>query len=122
MTGMFVNRLAGVALMLSCVTAAARGQAGAPDGYWPTHGWRTSSPEAQGMDSRALLRALQFVRDSAIPIHGLVIVRNGVVVLDASFYPYQAGQVHDMASGTKSVTTTLIGVAIGQQRLSGVDQ
>ena len=42
--------------------------------YWPTHGWRSSSPEDQGMDSEKLAQALDYVRLHEIPIHSLLIV------------------------------------------------
>lgn len=91
--------------------------AGAQETYWPTHGWRYSSPEAQGMDSEVLANALDYVRDNHTPIHSLTIVRNGHVVLDAYFWPFQEGQFHDLASVTKSVTSTLAGIAIGKHEL-----
>ena len=94
----------------------------AQETYWPTHGWRSSTPEAQGMDSEVLSRAFDYVRQNQIPIHSLLIVRNGYVVLDAYFYPFQEGLVHDGASMTKSITSTLIGVAIGKHNLSSVRQ
>jgi CubicO group peptidase (beta-lactamase class C family) len=117
------GRCIGVALAAALASATARAQQPtAPDGYWPTHGWRASTPEAQGMDSRALTRALAFVRDKQVPIHSLLIVRNGRVVLDAYFHPFEQGQLHDLASGTKSVTATLAGIAIGEHKLGGVQQ
>ena len=94
----------------------------AQETYWPTHGWRSSSPEAQGMDSEALARAFDYIRQNQIPIHSWLIVRNGYVVLDAYFYPFQEGQVHDGASMTKSITSTLIGIATGEQKLRSVRQ
>ena len=39
------------------------------------------------------------------------------VILDAYFYPYDGTTTHDMASVTKSVMTTLIGIAAGQGKL-----
>jgi CubicO group peptidase (beta-lactamase class C family) len=120
-----MTHIAGLAALalLSAWPAPVPAQAAvAPDGYWPTHAWRTSSPEAQGMDSRVLARALDFARDSAVPIHSLLIVRNGRIVLDAYFHPFQAGQAHDLASATKSIITTLVGEAIGGGKLSGVRQ
>jgi CubicO group peptidase (beta-lactamase class C family) len=90
--------------------------------YWPTREWRSSSPEAQGMDSAKLAEAFDYIRQNKVPIHSLLIVRNGNIVLDASFYPFQADQLHDGASMTKSVTSTLIGIAIGQHKLTGVSQ
>src|SRR3989440_678143 len=89
---------------------------------WPTHGWRTSSPEAQGIDSRALADMVNTAREQHIPIHSLVIVRHGRVVLTATFYPYHEAELHDIASATKSVTATLVGVAIGKHQLSDVRQ
>jgi CubicO group peptidase (beta-lactamase class C family) len=90
--------------------------------YWPTHGWRYSSPEAQGMDSEVLADAFDYIRDHRTPIHSLTVVRNGYVVLDAYFWPFQDGQPHDLASVTKSVTSTLVGIAIGKHQLAGLTQ
>jgi len=89
---------------------------------WPTQGWRRSSPEAQGMDSNVLAEAFEEIRRRQIPIHSLTIVRNGYLVLDAYFWPFQDNLLHDTASVTKSVTATLLGLAIEQQKLSGVQQ
>jgi CubicO group peptidase (beta-lactamase class C family) len=91
-------------------------------GDWPTIAWTEASPESQGMDSRELARLFDFVRQRHVPIHSLLIVRNGRMVLDASFFPYRATELHDLASGTKSVTATLIGVAIGRHELADVNQ
>ncbi len=74
------------------------------------------------MDSGTLADAFDYVRQRQLPIHSLVVVRNGYVVLDAYFYPFQKGQVHDTASVTKSVTSTLVGIAFGRGKLSGVRQ
>ena len=109
-----------LATLLASLLLAARGAAAQE--YWPGERWRTSSPEAQGMDSNALADAFDYVREHRIPIHSLLIVRNGYVVLDAGFWPYQAGEPHDLASVTKSVTATLAGIAIGRHELSGVQQ
>ncbi len=74
------------------------------------------------MDSRVLADAFDYIRQHQVPIHSLQIVRNGYLVLDAYFWPFQDGQLHDLASVTKSVTSTLVGIAIGQHVLDGVAQ
>ena len=89
---------------------------------WPTHGWAHSTPEAQGMDSNVLADAFDYIREHHIPIHSLQVVRNGYLVVDAYFWPFQDNQVHDLASVTKSVTSTLAGIAIGQHKLTGVNE
>jgi len=90
--------------------------------YWPTNGWRSSTPEQQGIDSVKLAEALDYIRQHDINIHSLLLVRNGYVVLDAYFYPYDEKSVHDLASVTKSVTSTLMGIAIDQGKIKTAQQ
>ena len=92
-------------------------QASAPD-YWPTQGWLATTPEEQGLDSAKLADALLTIQEKDIPVDGLFIVRGGKVLLEAVFEPYDGSFPHDVASVTKSITTTLIGIAdaTGQTR------
>jgi CubicO group peptidase (beta-lactamase class C family) len=87
-----------------------------PD-YWPTDGWQTSTPEQQGLDSAKLAERLQSFHDKNIAIDSLLIVRNGYIVLDAYYSPYDGSFPHDMASVGKSVTGILVGIAIDQGKL-----
>lgn len=89
--------------------------------YWPTQGWRTSTPEAQGVDSELLAQVVDRIRIQGLAVDSLLIVRHGYVVLDAYFYPYTAARLHDVASVTKSVTSTLIGIAIDEGLIGGLD-
>jgi CubicO group peptidase (beta-lactamase class C family) len=92
------------------------------ESYWPTHSWRRSTPEAQGFDSQTLASALRTIRQRELPIHSLLIERNGYLILETYFFPFKEGERHDLASATKSITSTLIGIAIGEGRLAGVEQ
>jgi CubicO group peptidase (beta-lactamase class C family) len=89
----------------------------APD-YWPTHGWQTTTPEEQGFDSLKLAEGLAAIQRSGMPIHSLLLVRNGRILLEANFYPYDGKAPHSTSSVTKSITTTLIGIAADQGKLS----
>lgn len=84
-----------------------------PD-YWPTEGWQTVSPESQGFDSAALAEGLLAIREDGTRVHSLIAIRDGYVLLQAIYYPYDGSTYHDLASVTKSVTTTLIGIAADQ--------
>jgi CubicO group peptidase (beta-lactamase class C family) len=84
---------------------------------WPTGGWQTSTPEEQGFNSTRLAEGLQAMRAKHIAIDSLMIIRNGTIVLDANFYPYNGSFPHDIASITKSFMTTLIGIAVDQGKL-----
>ncbi len=88
---------------------------------WPTAGWTSSTPEAQGVDSRKLAEAFDFLKAKEPHIHSLLIVRNGVLVADAYFYPFSAGSRHDVASVTKSVTSTLVGITLRKGLIRGLD-
>lgn len=116
------ERIAIGVLGVALAIAGTAGRAAGEPAEWPTHGWRRSSPEAQGMDSKILADAFEEIRRRQIAIHGLTIVRNGYLVLDAYFWPFEDNLPHDMASVTKSITATLVGVAIGRHKVSGVTQ
>jgi CubicO group peptidase (beta-lactamase class C family) len=51
----------------------------------------------------------------------VLIIRNGYVVVDAVVYPFPEDTVHVLASCTKSVVGTLIGIAIDRGLLAGVE-
>jgi CubicO group peptidase (beta-lactamase class C family) len=74
------------------------------------------------MSSADLADAVQFARANDLNIHSLTVVRNGVIVLDAYFYPFQPETRHDVASVTKSVISLLAGIATAEGRLGGSQQ
>ncbi len=97
-----------------CQPAAPDAVAVRPPAYWPTQGWRAAAPETQGFDSARLAEGLQAMRADGTPVHSLLVIRDGYLLLDTNFYPYDASTYHDLASVTKSFMTTLIGIAADQ--------
>jgi len=110
-----------VLLVSACGKESYHKQVPAPD-YWPTQGWKSATPEKQGMSSNELLKILDYIHDKQLNMHSLLIIRHGYVVLDAAFYPYPAHTKHDVASVTKTVTATLIGQAIDRGLFKSIDQ
>jgi len=90
--------------------------------YWPTHGWQVSTPEQQGMDSERLIAMLETIQKQEMNLHGMLVVRNGYLVLEAYYEPYGASDRHPIESNTKSVIAVLVGIAIDQGKIAGVDQ
>ncbi len=82
-----------------------------PD-YWPTKGWRSASPESQGMDSNLLEHMLDKIWKKDLDIDSVSVVRNGYMVLDAYIYGNHSDRNHNLYSCTKSVILALIGIAI----------
>jgi CubicO group peptidase (beta-lactamase class C family) len=84
--------------------------------------WTNAAPEQVGVDSGPLVEAFDFIRARQIPVHSIQLVRRGRLVLDAYFYPYDGRTRHDVASVTKSITSTLVGLAIKRGHLRDVQQ
>ncbi len=84
--------------------------------------WPTSTPEEQGMDSAALALMLAQIRDQGHAIDSVQVVRNGRLVVDAYVNPFGPDTVHPIRSCTKSIVSALIGMAIEQGHLVGVEQ
>lgn len=89
--------------------------------YWPTDGWRTSTPEEQGIDTRKLEQMLAVIQERDINIHSFLIIRNGYLVSETYFDGYDQYTTHDLQSVGRSFTATLIGIAIDKGYIDGVD-
>ena len=90
--------------------------------YFPQSNWRTSTPEAQGMKSDLLVQMLKTVQIEKVPLHSVLIIRNGYLVLESYFDPYHQETWHNIYSSTKSITSTLVGIAMDEGKISGTDQ
>lgn len=82
--------------------------------------WPVSTPEEQGIDSGRLVDLIDTVAASG-EINSVTVVRHGHLVMDAVLYPYPESTASNTYSVSKSVTATLIGIAIDQGLLEGVD-
>jgi CubicO group peptidase (beta-lactamase class C family) len=88
---------------------------------WLTEDWRTSPPEAQGMDSMRLADMLAEIGQRGYAIDSVSIVRHGHLVLDAYVHPAAPNLAHPIHSCTKSIVSVLIGIAIEQGQIESVD-
>ena len=104
------------------VTSAIPALTSTPSAYWPTQGWRTSTPEEQGMDSQKLSQMLDVIQQRQLSLHSLLIVRNGTIVSETYFEPYRQDTRHELYSCTKSFISTLVGIAIDKGYIDSVDQ
>jgi CubicO group peptidase (beta-lactamase class C family) len=90
--------------------------------YWPGQDWQTSPPEGQGLDSALILGMLEEIQDKNLGIHSVLIVRHGTLVTEVYFPPYQENIKHPLYSVTKSVTSAMVGKAIQDGHIQGVQQ
>jgi CubicO group peptidase (beta-lactamase class C family) len=97
--------------------------------YWPTAGWRNSTPEEQGMSSDRLQELINHITTADLDVHSVIVVRHGYVVLEEYPNPYQGQSrtmsyqgTHYLYSATKSFTSCLIGMAIYQGYIENTSQ
>ncbi len=92
-----------------------------PD-FWPTKGWRTASPESQGVDSKLLVDMLETIWEHDYAIDSVMVIRNGYIVLDAYGSHFKVDDKHHIQSCSKSVISVLVGIAIDQGYIKDVNQ
>jgi CubicO group peptidase (beta-lactamase class C family) len=91
--------------------------------YWPTDGWRYTTPEEQGLDNDTLNDMMDFIEEQEYPIHSVLVIKNGYAVFER--YPheyYPSTHLTLLHSVTKSFTATLVGIALQQGFISRVNE
>ena len=77
-----------------------------------------SAPEAQGVSSKAIANYIDSLRKLKLNVHSLMVLRNGHVVAEGWWNPYAPDYPHEMASLSKSFTSTAIGIAVDRKLLT----
>ncbi len=80
-----------------------------------------STPEAQGVAPAALLTFVE-AADRIDSMNSFMLVRHGHVVAEGWWAPYDARSPHSLYSLSKSFTSTAVGLAIGEGKLSVDDE
>jgi CubicO group peptidase (beta-lactamase class C family) len=81
-----------------------------------------STPEREGISSTAILSFVQAADTSVDAMHSVMIVRHGRVVAEGWWSPYAARTPHVLYSLSKSFTSTAVGLAIAEGKLSVDDE
>ncbi|MCE1252711.1 MAG: beta-lactamase family protein [Anaerolineae bacterium] len=90
--------------------------------YFPGDSWRTSTPEAQGIDSSAIAAMLEQIHAGSPYVHSFLLIRNGTLVSEAYFAPVTRAHDHILFSTTKSILSALIGISIDEGFIKNVEQ
>jgi CubicO group peptidase (beta-lactamase class C family) len=102
-----------------------------------TDGWQTASPESVGMDPTPLQALLDLIAGTPDHLmHGMVIIKNQKLVFE-KYWPgidlepvtlnpvrkdFDRETLHYVASVSKSLTSALVGIALDQGLIGGVDE
>ena len=81
-----------------------------------------STPEEQGISSDALRQFVDKLDREIEGMHSVMVVRHGQVVAEGWWTPYAAERQHVLYSLSKSFTSTAVGLAVAEGKLSIDDQ
>jgi CubicO group peptidase (beta-lactamase class C family) len=89
--------------------------------YWPTTEWRKCAPQAVGMNSEKLLRAVEYAATPSFNTDGVAIIRKGYIVAEAYYGDFNRNTKHISHSMAKSFTSCLVGIAIDKGLIENID-
>ncbi|UHG92023.1 serine hydrolase domain-containing protein [Spirosoma oryzicola] len=81
-----------------------------------------TTPEAQGMSSASLLAFANAVESQKLNLHSMMVLRHGNVVAEGWWAPYAPQLKHTLYSLSKSFTSTAVGMAVAEKRLTVEDK
>jgi CubicO group peptidase (beta-lactamase class C family) len=77
-----------------------------------------SAPELQGIPSAVITAFVKAAQKSIQSLHSFMLLRHGIVVAEGWWYPYRSEAPHMLFSLSKSFTSTAVGFAVAEGRLS----
>ena len=77
-----------------------------------------STPEAQGIASTAVSMFIEQAEKNIDALHSLMLLRHGQVVAEGWWAPYAPERPHMLFSLSKSFTSTAVGLAVAEGRLT----
>jgi CubicO group peptidase (beta-lactamase class C family) len=77
-----------------------------------------STPEEQGISSSAILGFVEGAEETVSALHSVMVVRHGHVVAEGWWEPYRRDDPHVLWSLSKSFTSTGVGLAVAEGKLS----
>lgn len=81
-----------------------------------------STPEAEGISSKAIINFIHAVNNSKNELHSFILVRHGKVVAETWWKPYAPELKHTLYSTSKSFTSTAIGFLVSEKKITVEDK
>ena len=82
--------------------------------------WQTATPEEVGLDPLRVARAY-YEAQKRDTLFGLLVAKNGSLIAERYYNGADIDEMHRRASVTKSYTSALVGIAIDQGLLPGLE-
>lgn len=81
-----------------------------------------STPEAEGVSSKGVMDFLDAIANSNHEMHSIMILRHGKVIAEGWWKPYRPDLKHTLYSLSKSFTSTAVGFAVSEKKLTVNDK
>lgn len=116
---------AALALFLATLFTACGDSGGAPpagsDLRWPGEEWQVADPAGEGLDPAVLGGAREYAFAAGRNTQGVVVIRGGVLVAEWYAPGRDASSLATSWSAGKSFASTLVGIAVDQGLIDGID-
>jgi CubicO group peptidase (beta-lactamase class C family) len=122
--GRSVGLRAGAALFAALLAFLAAGCGGGDesDRVDASGEWTLAAPRSEGVDAATLRRLDEDVRRTEPGLRSLLVVRHGRLVFERYYGGAGPQEPFDVRSVTKSVVSTLVGIAQADGKIKGVDE
>ena len=81
-----------------------------------------STPEAEGVSSKGIMEFLDAIATTKHEMHSIMILRHGKVIAEGWWNPYRPDLKHTLYSLSKSFTSTAVGFAVAEKKISVDDK
>jgi len=90
--------------------------------YWPTAHWRSANPATLKIVPEKFMELDHIIKSEYGNLNGIVVIRRGYIAFEKYYNGYSPEDTQHMTSVTKSVISSLIGIAIDSGYIESVDQ
>jgi len=93
---------------------------------YPYDYWKTSTPEKEGLDINKLRNMLKYIDNNRYDINSLLIIKNGYMIFEryakSQMKQLTPDDTHQVYSTTKSIISSLIGIAIKENYIKNENE
>jgi len=83
-------------------------------------GWPTAQPSEKQVAIAPLDKMIKSIADGKLPlVHSVLVARAGKLIVEEYFYGFDRDAFHDMRSASKSIASTLVGLAVERELIIG---
>lgn len=76
--------------------------------------FKSAKPEEAGVNSERIINFIQRLEDCRLDMHSVLLLKDGKLICEAYYAPFERGSLHRMFSVTKSLVSLAVGILAGR--------